>query len=502
MNNYLNGGRNNFPSNEYNVLSMGDASTQTNSGRYEEWALLSYFGRLNYNYKERYLLEATLRIDGSSRFPKNNRFASFPSVAAGWRVSEEPFFEPLVNTISYLKFKASYGVLGNQEIGFYPYQQTLASGNNQMYVFGTTTQPGAAPTIYVDPNLHWESTRTVDGGLEMSLLKGLVSLDANYFSRKTYDILVTPSAGISNVLGMNPSQMNIGNCTNKGIELEISHQKAFKNFNYKISGQLTVLDNKITYMGIGASPLPSGIIGSGGNYVGYPMQAFYGYRSDGVFLNTDEIANWPKQTVVMPKPQPGDIRYKDINGPDPSTNLPTGSPDGQITVADQTYLGSRIPKINYSGSIEMGYRGFDFKMIVQGLAKVSGILRDNAGWAFTNNGNLQRWQYDGSWTFNQSERYPAYPRLQIGSTGNYITSDYWIRDAAFLRIKHLQLGYTLPKNVVKSAKINNIRLYFSGDNLLSFNKYPKGWDPEQTNVNGESFYPIVSIYTFGLNINF
>jgi len=504
---YLYGARNNFASNDYHELAMGDASTQTNNGYYREWALISYFGRLNYAFKNRYLLEATIRSDGSSRFPKDKRFATFPSIAGGWRVSEEPFFESLKNVVSNLKLKASYGVLGNQNIGYYPYQQTLASGNGQMYVFGTATQPGAAPTTYVDPDLHWESTRTIDGGFELGLWKGLINLEASYFSRKTSDILVTPSAGVSAVLGMSPSQMNIGNCENKGFELEISHQQTIHDFYYKVGGQLTVLDNKITYMGMGASPLPSGIVGSGGNYVGYPMQAFYGYLADGVFLSNDEIAAWPNQTSVTPKPQPGDFRYKDINGTDPNTKLATGQPDGVVNAADQTYLGSRIPKINYSATVDLGYRGFDFKMLLQGLAKVSGAMTDMAGWSFlgTNSGTgtIQQWQYDGSWSFNQTNRYPAYPRLQTGSnTGNYTLSSFWVRDASFLRVKQLQLGYSLPKKVVNSAKINNVRIYFSGENLFCFSKYPKGWDPEQTSLDGYSYYPIVAIYTVGLNIDF
>jgi len=496
-------GRNNFASNNYVQLNMGDANTQTNSGTYNEWALLSYFGRLNYSFKDRYLLEATVRVDGSSRFPKNNRFATFPSAAVGWRVSEEPFFQSLKDVVNNLKLKASYGTLGNQEIGNYPYQQSLTTGNNQLYVFGTATQAGAAPTTFVDPNLHWESTRTTDGGIELGLWKGIISMEANYFSRKTFDILETPSAGVSSVLGMSPSRMNIGTCINKGIELELTHQQTFKDFYYKISGQVTYLDNKITYMGIGGSPLPSGIIGSGGNYVGYPMQGFYGYLADGVFLTNDEIASWPVQTTITPKPQPGDIRYRDINGTDPDTKLPTGKPDGTVNIADQTYLGSPIPKYNYSASLELGYHGFDFKMMLHGLSKVSGILSDNAGWSFLGSGNIQRWQYDGSWSFNQTERYPVYPRLQVGSnTGNYTTSSYWIRDASFLRIKRMQLGYSLPQTLLNHAHISNLRIYVDGDNLLSFNKYPKGWDPEQTNVNGQSFYPIVSVYTVGVNISF
>jgi len=501
-------GRNNFASNNYVQLNMGDANTQTNSGTYNEWALLSYFGRLNYSFKDRYLLEATVRVDGSSRFPKNNRFATFPSAAVGWRVSEEPFFQSLKDVVYNLKLKASYGTLGNQNIGYYPYQQSLATGNNQLYVFGTTTQAGAAPTTFVDPNLHWESTRTTDGGIELGLWKGIISMEANYFSRKTFDILETPTAGISSVLGMSPSQMNIGTCINKGIELELTHQQTFKDFYYKISGQVTYLDNKITYMGIGGSTQLSGFIGSGSNYVGYPMSAFYGYLTDGVFLTNDEIANWPTQTTILPKPQAGDVRYKDINGTDPNTKLPTGKPDGIVNTADQTYLGSAIPKYNYSASLELGYRGFDFKMMLHGLSKVSSWLHDMAGWSFLGTnagaGTIQRWQYDGSWSFNQTNRYPAYPRLQTGNsnTGNYQPSNLWVRDASFMRIKRMQLGYSLPKTLLNHAHISNVRLYVDGDNLFTFSKYPKGWDPEQTNLDGYSFYPIVSVYTVGVNISF
>lgn len=505
--NFISAGRNTFASNDYNVLNMGDSGTQRNSGSFREWALLSYFGRFNYNYLGKYLLEASLRVDGSSRFPKHKRFASFPSAAAGWRISEESFFEPLKDIITHLKLKASYGVLGNQEIGNYPYQQTLASGNNQIYVFGTAIQPGAAPTTLVDPDLHWESTRTADAGFELNLLKGLFSMESNYFSRETTDILLTPTAGISNVLGMSPSQMNIGSCTNKGVELELSHQLTLGNFYYRIAGQLTYLKNEITYMGIGASPLPSGIIGSGGNYVGYPMQGFYGYLTDGVFLKNDEVANWPNQTAVIPASRAGDLRFRDINGT--KDGAPTYAPDDKITTADQTYLGSRIPQYNYSATIELGYRGFDFKVMAHGLSKVSGVMRDMAGWSFVGTnagvGTIQRWQYEGSWSLNQDNRYPLYPRLQEGANlqQNYTMSDFWVRDASFLRIKRLQLGYTIPKNLTSSVGVNSLRIYFSGENLgFLQNKYPTGWDPEQTDLDGYGYYPIEAVYTLGFNISF
>lgn len=487
---YFSGYRENFPSNDYTEMSMGGTTNQQVYAYTAGWALQSYFGRFKYDYQQRYLFEATVRYDGSSRFPAGRKYGTFPSLAGGWRVSEEPFFKPLTNVISNMKLKGSWGILGNQNISNYPYQSTLTSGLN--YPIGGQLANGAGVTVLTDPTIHWESTKTVDAGLELSLFKGLIDIDASYFLKNTYDILYQPSSSVSTVLGMSLSQMNMGKLRNSGVELQVTHQKKIKDFNYKVSGTLTVIDNKVTSLGIGGVQQLSGMVGNGSNlFIGYPMQMYYGYKTDGVFLDASEVAAWANQKQINPSSQAGDIRYKDL------TN------DNVVDQHDMTYLGSNIPKYNYSLSLDAGYKNFDIKVLFQGVAKVSGLLTGYAGWAFNNLGTIQKWQMDGRFDPANPARYPAYPRLQAFSNTtppNYVTSDFWVLDASYCRVKNLQIGYNVPKNVLGKSGIEKLRFFFSGDNLFTFKKYREGWDPE-INSSG-AYYPILATYTFGVNVNF
>ena len=487
---FFSGYRETFPSNDYTAMTMGGTNNQKAEGFDAYWALKSYFGRFKYDYLQKYLFEATVRYDGSSRFPAGKKYGTFPSLAGGWRVSEEPFFKPFTNVVSNLKLKASWGILGNQNISNYPYQSTLTAGLN--YPIGGTLSNGAGVTVLTDPNIHWESTKTIDGGLELSLFKGLIDIDASYFLKNTYDILYQPSSSVSSVLGMSLSQMNMGKLRNSGIELQVSHQKKIGDFNYKVSGILTVVNNKVTSLGIGGVEQLSGMVGNGSNlFVGYPMQMYYGYLTDGVFIDNTEVASWPNQTKVNPTSVAGDIRYKDISG------------DNIVDQRDMTYLGSNIPKYNYSFSIEAGYKAFDLKVLFQGVADVSGYLNNYAGWCFYNLGTIQKWQVDSHFDPTNPVRYPAYPRLQAFSNTtppNYVLSDFWILNASYCRVKNLQVGFTVPKSILKKSGIEKVRLYFSGDNLFTFKNYREGWDPE---INtGGSYYPILATYTFGVNVNF
>ena len=487
---YFSGYRESFPSNDYSSMSMGGTSNQVSNGYTAGWALQSYFGRFKYDFKQKYLFEATVRYDGSSRFPSGQKFGTFPSLAGGWRVSEEPFFQPLKKVISSMKLKTSWGILGNQNISNYPYQSTLTSGLN--YPIGGALSNGAGITVLTDPNIHWESTKTVDGGLELSFFKGAINMDVSYFLKNTYDILYQPSSSVSNVLGMGLSQMNMGKLRNSGIELQLSHQKTIGKFNYMVTGIFTLINNEVTSLGIGGVQQLSGMVGNGSNlFVGYPMQMYYGYVTDGVFLNTAEVASWPNQTKVNPSSQAGDFRYKDLNN------------DGKVDQADMKYLGSSIPKYNYSLNLEVGYSGIDVKAFFQGVADVSGNLTSYAGWAFYNLGTVQRWQADGHFDPANPVRYPAYPRFQAFSNTtppNYVLSDYWVLNAAYTRLKNLQIGYTLPKSIIGKSGIEKVRIYFSGDNLFTYKKYRQGWDPEIS--TGGGYYPILATYSFGVNLNF
>jgi len=493
---FFNGKRQNFPSNDYTVMSMGGVDLQEVYGNDTEWAIQSVFGRFKYQYNDKYLFEATVRHDGSSRFPEEQKYGTFPSLAAGWRVTEENFFKDAVPWVSNLKLKASWGVLGNQNIGNYPYQSTLASGRN--YPFGTGMSTGAAYRTYKDPNIHWESTETKDFGLESAFFDGKLSFNVTYFDRFTYDVLYTPSTSVSSVLGVGISETNMGEVKNTGWEFELGHQNSIGDFSYSLDAFFTVINNEVVTLGLGNVNQPNGMVGNGSDlFIGYPMQMYYGYQSDGVFMNQEDITGWANQTKVTPKAVPGDIRYKDISGPE-------GVPDGFVDATyDRTFIGSRIPKYNYSFNLSTKYKNFDFIAFLQGVAGVQGRLDGYVGYAFNNLGTIQQWQIDGRFKAEAPVQYPKYPRLEIvtnAGTPNTVLSDFWIINASYLRIKNLQLGYNIPQSALQRVKIDNLRLYFSAENLYTFSNYREGWDPE-INTDG-AYYPILATFTLGVNVKF
>lgn len=498
--------RQNYPNNNYPYLTVGSPDVQKNYGGGNDWVIQSLLGRLQYNYAERYLFETTMRYDGSSRFPTDSRYAFFPSAAVGWRISEESFFKKNkdLSFINNLKFKASVGMLGNNNIGNYAYQSTYVLGNAYNYPFGGVVKQGAQLVTYTDPKLKWETTRTFDIGFESVLWDGLLTSNVTYFNRYTYDILYKPNASASCIFGLDMSEVNTGEASNRGWEFELGHRNSIGDFKYAIHANFSIIENKVESLGIGDVLQPNGLVGNGSSlFIGYPMQMYYGYKTDGVFLNQEDIDTWfahTDQSAMGAKQadiQPGDLRYVDVSGPD-------GVPDGKVDATyDRVYLGSRIPKYTYGVTLNAGYKGFDFNLFFQGVAGVKGELRNYAGWAFFSEGNVQKWQMEEAFDPKYPTRYPGYPRIQnLGNTigVNNQQSDFWVRNASYLRVKNIQLGYTLPKSLTKSFYISSLRFYVSAENAITFNHYPTGWDPE-INSDG-SFYPILANYTFGLNLKF
>lgn len=498
--------RQNFPGNNLPHLSAGSPDTQLNSGGGYDWVIQSFFGRLQYNYKERYLLEGTVRYDGSSRFPVNERYGLFPSAAAGWRLSEESFIRDneKLSFIDQLKLKASIGILGNNNIGNYAYQSVYNLGAANNYPIGMGMAQGARLTTYTDPNLKWETTRTTDFGVESILWNGLLSFNASYFYRYTYDILYKPNASVSSIFGLNLSEVNTGEVSNRGWEFEIGHQNRIGNVSYGVNGNFTIIRNRVETLGVGDVELANGMVGNGSDlFVGHPMQGYYGYKTDGVFVDQADIDAWFAQTDQSAmgsnkaNTRPGDIRYLDISGPD-------GVPDGKVDPTyDRVYLGSKFPKYNFGLSLNAAYKGFDMNVLFQGVAGVKGMLSNYAGWALFSEGNIQKWQMDEAFDEANPIRYPGYPRItNLGNTTgvNNQTSDFWVRNASYLRLKNIQLGYTLPKKLLAKTFISNVRIYASAENPYTWHHYPKGWDPE-TKTGGD-YYPFMSTYTFGLNVKF
>lgn len=496
VNRSLDGYRNTFPNNFLYQLGAGDASTATNGSGLEEYALVSFFGRANYSFNDRYLLEGNVRYDGSSRFAKDNRWGFFPSVSAGWRISEEDFWKnsKISDAFDNLKLRVSYGVLGNQNIGVYPYQQTYDLGHN--YVFGNPASliPGTYVSSYKNQNITWEKTAITNVGLDFGLFNGMLNGSVEYFYKYTSDILA--SVEVTNIMGRSVGQSNVGAVSNKGIEVNLSYNgRIGKDFRYSISPNFTWVKNAVEELANGATEEINN-----NRIVGQPIGIIYGYQTDGLFVDQTEIDAAPEQLVGKSDLKPGYVKYKDISGPD-------GVPDGKVDAQyDRTVLGSTTPKFYYGLNLSASYKGIDFSALLQGLGGYERLIGSYMAYAFYNGGSIQRWQADNCWTVENPNKWAEYPRLETLNMNNpnLQTSDYWMRNASFLRIKNVQLGYTLPRQWTEKVGMENVRIYVSGQNLFSFNSFYKGWDPENEIGTGDapSYYPITAIYSFGFNIKF
>ena len=492
----VNGSRNTFPNNFLYELSSGDSTTASNSSSMSEHALVSFFGRVNYSFLNRYLFEANIRYDGSSRFAKASRWGLFPSVSAGWRVSEEDFWKNggISRVINSLKFRASIGVLGNQNIGNYPYQQNYSIGRNYPFGNPATVNSGAYVGTFNNPNISWERTRVTDVGVDFTAFGGAFSGTVDYFYKYTSDIL--SSVEVAAIMGRSVGQSNVGAVSNKGVELNLSYKGNIgKDFLFTIAPNFTYIKNAVEELADGALEDINN-----GRIVGQPLGIIYGYLTNGLFVDQAEIDAAPNQLVRKSGLKPGFIYYKDISGPD-------GKPDGTVNANyDRVVLGSTTPKFYYGLTLNASFKGFDFSALLQGLGGHKRRIGSYMAYAFYNGGQIQRWQAENCWTTENPDKWAKYPRLQTMNmnNANAQVSDYWVRDASFLRIKNVQFGYTFPHSLTSKVRIENARVYVSAQNLYSFNSFYKGWDPENEIGTGDSpsYYPINSIFSFGVNIKF
>lgn len=487
-NKYLWGSRNTFPTTSLSELVSGDASTANNTSSLTESTLMSYFGRINYNYDERYLLEGNIRYDGSSHFAKKKRWGVFPSVSAAWRISQEAFWKEsaINNVVDNLKIRVSHGTLGNQNIGAYAYQQTYWYGYNYPLGNPSTLTPGAVSGPFNDVDITWEKTRITDVGIDFSLWNSRLTGTVDYFYKYTSDIL--SSVEKTDILGNSVGNTNVGAVSNKGIEVNLTYNGRIGNdFRFSISPNFTWVKNAVEKLSDGAKEQINQ-----GRIVGEPLGIIYGYKTDGLFVDQAEIDGAPNQIVSKESLKPGYVRYRDLDG------------DGSVDADhDRTILGSTTPKFYYGMTLTAQYKGFDFSALLQGVGGHKRLIGSYMAYAFYNGGQIQRWQADNCWTVDNPDKWAEYPRLETLNMNNpnLQTSDYWVRDASFLRIKNITVGYTIPKSITKKIGFENIRVYVSGDNLHTFNKFYKGWDPENEIGTGDapSFYPIVSVYSFGFN---
>jgi len=478
--------RDKFSNNLLYQLDAGAATNPQNGGNASEWALQSFFGRINYDFDGKYLFEVDARYDGSSRFASKNRFGFFPAFSVGWRISEESFVKDNFTWIDQLKIRASYGSLGNQNINNnYPYQNNISLGQN--YNFGGSLAPGASSIALANPQLKWETTTTGDIGLDFDLFKDRLSGTVEVYHKNTKDILyVVP---VSSTLGLSPPYVNAGAVTNKGIEASVKYNIAVGKFNMSFAPNFSYNINKVTKI---TGDLQQDI--GSGLFVGKSISPIYGYVADGLFRDAADVAGYPTQPIAG---EPGVIRFKDISGPN-------GVPDGKVDATyDRQVIGNSQPKFSYGLTFNASYHGFDLSVLLAGLGGYQRLLQQYQAFAYFNGGNIQQWQVDNAWTEanpNPNAKYPKITNLSQGSE-NVQPSTYFVRDASFLKMKNAQIGYSFSSEVLKNLHISKLRVFVGGQNLFTTSHFYPGWDPE-ANVGAINYYPITSIYTFGLNVKF
>ncbi len=446
----------------YPVISRG----QTVSAKGEEYenALSSYFGRVNYSYKDRYLLSASLRRDGSSRFAPVNKIGYFPAASVGWKISNESFWNVSKDIISSLKLRASYGKLGNQEIGDYQYQGTINTG--VVYNFNGVRYTGGIQTLVASPDIKWESKAITNIGFDGVFLDNKLEFSAEYYIAKSTDLLIYfPIPAISGFENLRPVA-NIGAVNNSGFEFSAIYHKNKGAFTFDIAANLSTVKNKVLALGPGGEPIDG--VGAR-SIIGNQIGEHFGYLYDGIFQSAAEVA------VALPQfggiaLAPGDVRYKDISGPD-------GKPDGKVNELDRTYLGSGIPKFNYGFNFSAAYKRFDFTVFASGSAKFlinSRMYRDlhhTAGALNYSTDMLDRW--------TPSNKDTDVPRLNDNDGNNNQNSNRpgWLQKGGYLRINTVSLGYSFRENIIKG--LTSSRIYVTAQNLYSFQSY-EGYNPDFT----------------------
>ncbi|MBW7674290.1 SusC/RagA family TonB-linked outer membrane protein [Chryseobacterium chendengshani] len=490
----LSGYRRDFLYDNYEVLDAGaDNETKDNGGAEYEWLLVSAFGRFNYNYNQKYLFEANVRYDGTSRFIGKNRWAVFPSFSAGWVVSRESFFENLRETISLLKFRGSWGKLGNQNISssYYPFSEPLSLGSTSMngVVYQTIQQ-----LIMSNPDLKWEETTMSGVGVDLSLWRKL-DLTFDLYNKKTDGILLRLNT--SQLTGLEAPVQNAATVSNKGWEIGAQYNERWGDFKMNIGFNLSDVKNEIIDMkGQSSGTLLRQQVGSSVNSI-------YGFIADGLYQSQAEINAGPTQFGTL---KPGDIRYKDIAGAFDANGNPIG--DGKITDADRTIIGSTIPRYTYGFNMGFSYKGLKLSALIQGVGKVDGYLDSHYVIPAVNSSAVKPWQLD-YWTPENTDA--EFPRVSLTSTNNTQNSTKWMRSAAYMRLKNVQIGYELPKSFTDNTFLQSIYLYLNGQNLLTFTNFYEGYDPE-INYNlgssdgvalgGGNYYPQVKTFSFGIDVKF
>ncbi|PID59458.1 MAG: SusC/RagA family TonB-linked outer membrane protein [Ignavibacteriae bacterium] len=469
-----------YPNNQLHEIDAGSSNPLASGSSYRD-ALQSVFGRINYTFDKKYLLEGNLRYDGSSRFDENERWGLFPSFSIGWRPLQESFI-PKPDFLDELKIRGSWGQLGNQDIrdadGYqlrWAYLTSLNLGQN--YPLDDKVASGAAQTALANALISWESTTTTNIGFDANLFRSL-GLSFDYFTKVT-DGILRPIELSAMVGALNAPVKNLAEVTNKGWESTLSYDTKFGDVNFGASFNVTHVNNEVTKIDAQV------ISGSTILDTNYAIDSWYMYVADGIFQSQEEVTEYGAQ----PNAQPGDIRYKDLNG------------DGVINNKDKKIVGNTIPEWTFGLSIYANWNNFDFSMIWQGVQNVESMPRMELVEPFFNGAGIDtKWR--NAWT--PENKSTELPRLTTASHGynhpNKRPSTFWLQDASFFRLKNIQLGYTFTQDFIKNYGFESIRLYVNANNILTITEF-EGLDPERSikQLRSDS-HPNVAIWSFGLNI--
>lgn len=457
-------------------------------------ALSSMFARLSYNYAERYMFQATVRRDGSSRFGTNNKYATFPSFSLGWNVTNEPFMQKRPNWLTNLKLRASWGKNGNENIDDFRYAVFTATGNNYILGHGESVINGVKANGMPNPDLKWEESEQTDIGLDFGFLSNALTFSVDYYKKKTNGMLMTMA--IPSYVGETKPIGNVGKMENSGVEFELGYKFNIADATFQIRGNASYLKNELIELGndTGWAAYDSfqnvGTITRAMN--GEPFPYFYGLKTAGIFQTQEEIDSYvgPDGTPIQPNAKPGYVRFVDLNN------------DGVIDDNDRTKIGKGMPDWTFGFNFTAAWHGFDFSMMWQGTA--GNDVFDATRRIDINSTNLPSWML-GRWTGpGTSDKYPIF--IVGDASDNWKSSDLYVYDGSYLRLKNIELGYTLPASLTKRAFINRLRVYVSAENLFTFTKY-HGFDPEISS-GGTSLgvdygvYPQARVWRVGFNLEF
>ncbi len=482
----------NLSSNDLFTLNIGDPSLAQNSEDVQTWAMASFLGRLEYNYAGKYLFQATMRYDGSSRLDPSSRWQSFPSLSVGWRMAEEKWFNEALPFFNEFKIRGSWGRLGNSDgvngvITNYDYIAMLVNG--AYYPFNNVRNPSYYQQILPTKNKRWEIIDTKDIGIDIGILKNKLSLTADYYVRNNFNMLVTPA--VPTFTGITPSSSNNGRFQTTGWEIALSwNDQIGSNFSYWVKANLSDNKNKVISYGGAKSVQP------GQNYVieGFPMNTMWGFQANGLFQTKEEVSNTPSFRPTFTGP--GDVKYVDINN-DKAINY--GSNRVGAT-GDLVNFGDSYPHYLYGFSFGFKWKGLDFSSMFQGVGKRKFLPSIPDIYPYSNSTVMPLDYNMDYWTAQNTDA--RFPRMFLNGNQNIEPSSYWLMNGAYLRLKNVQLGYTLPSSWLQKYHVNSLRIFFSGQDLWEISHlWIKSLDPET--ASGTAWrYPIMRNYSFGINLNF